>query len=491
MAKGLESATTVSPADRPCRHPAVSLRRQGGVPVLFQPDGGGERWLNDTGLWLWRRLDGRHTVAELATALHAEGGAPATDAAADLTVFLEGLTKAGMLAAANAGAHTLAPLPDQLPDARAVPRGLDIALTGACNLRCRYCFYADEMTARRDLPEAEWQRFFDELGRLTVRQVTLSGGEVFVRADLWALLDGVIRNRMRFALLSNGTLLTDDNVARLVERRRRLDYVQISIDGSCAETHDRSRGAGSFERAVAGLRRLREARLRANVRVTINRHNVDELEAIAAFLLDELGLPAFGCNEAMPLGAGCSNRDETALGPAEQVRAMRALVRLGERYPGRINATAGPLAKLGKFRDMERARATGWRPDTWRMGTLSACGCMFGKLAIHHDGAIAPCNMLGIELGRVNRDPLDQVWTTHPVLQEMRGRGRIGMREVPECHACEWAEVCNGSCPATAYTRTGSLVSANLDDCYRAFLTGIAARDRAELFAWRGEAGAP
>ena len=86
---------------------------------------------------------------------------------------------------------------------------------------------------------------------------------------------------MRYSLLSNGTLVDGDVVARLLERRTRLDSIQISIDGSCAEIHDASRGRGSFDKALRGLRLLKQAGLPVTSRVTINRHNVGDLERIA------------------------------------------------------------------------------------------------------------------------------------------------------------------------------------------------------------------
>ena len=119
------------------------------------------------------------------------------------------------------------------------PRQVDIAVTGRCNLACKYCFYADEMTARTDLPTETWLDFIKELGRLGVMDVTLTGGEVFTRPDLFTLIDGVIANRMRYSLLSNGTLITEKVLEQfsIGKRRQRLNSIQISIDGSCAEVH--------------------------------------------------------------------------------------------------------------------------------------------------------------------------------------------------------------------------------------------------------------
>ena len=85
------------------------------------------------------------------------------------------------------------------------PRKLDIEITARCNLRCRYCYFFNNPAVEyRDLPTDEWLTFFDELGSLGVMNVTLAGGEPFIREDLPTLLEGIVRNRMRFSLLSNG-----------------------------------------------------------------------------------------------------------------------------------------------------------------------------------------------------------------------------------------------------------------------------------------------
>ena len=145
------------------------------------------------------------------------------------------------------------------------PRHVDIAITGKCNLACQYCFYADEMRRGGDLPTQRWLDFFAELGRLGVMTVCLTGGEVFTRPDLFALIDGVIANHMRYRLLSNGTLITEQTLEQFAsgKRRQRLDSIQVSIDGSAGEVHDRSRPK-SFGRALRGLRLLKDAGLPAH-----------------------------------------------------------------------------------------------------------------------------------------------------------------------------------------------------------------------------------
>jgi SynChlorMet cassette radical SAM/SPASM protein ScmE len=353
-----------------------------------------------------------------------------------------------------------------------LPTSVEIALTGRCNLRCQYCFYADEMVALRDLPTAQWLAFFAELSRLAVRRVTLTGGEVFTRPDFFELVDGVVANRMRYSILTNGTLVDEDVLAQFQvgKRRLRLESIQVSIDGSCAEVHNQSR-PGSFDRALRGLRLLKEAGFPVTVRTTINRHNLHDLENVARLLLEDVGLPSFSTNEAMPMGAGCDNQGAITLTAAETREAMHIMERLLARYPGRLQANAGPQAKLKMYAEMELARRTGEKTTRWQMGYLTACGCVYSKLDVLHDGTIVPCHLLyDLHLGHIATSSFEEIWRTHPTLQALRARRSIPMTQSPGCGDCEWAAYCNGSCPGLAYDLTGDFNRANPEDCYRRFL---------------------
>lgn len=450
---------------------SVCLYRDGAI--LYDPDTGFEKPVNQTGLAVWSAMDGVSRIPDIAEHLATNFETPETESLqADIGLFADELLERRL---ANASDHpSRNPMPsEEYSDFNESPRSFDLSLTGRCNLRCEYCFYADEMIGRRDLSSRNWMEFFNELKTLAVRHLTLSGGEIFIREDLWELIDGIIDSRMRYSILSNGTLITETTVEQFCrkDRKRRLDSVQISIDGSCPEIHDRSRGRGCFAKAVRGLILLKDAGIPVVVRVTVNRHNVNDLENTARFLIDDLGLDGFSTNDAMPMGAGCSHQESITLTPEQRLVAMKTLVMLERRYPGRISALAGALAEWRMYNEMEQSRKTGIRTTRWRMGTLSSCGCMFSKLAVHHDGVIAPCNMLAnASLGVIGRDAIRDIWTNHPILKEMRQRATIPMTEVPGCKGCEWLPYCNGGCPGVEFTRTGQMNVANPDTCYRRFI---------------------
>jgi len=348
------------------------------------------------------------------------------------------------------------------------PQHVDIAITGNCNLACEYCFYADEMPSRGDLPTERWLAFFEELGRLKVMNVTLTGGEVFTRSDLFELLDSLVANRMRYSILSNGTLISEKTVKQLElgKRRSRLDYIQISIDGSTAAVNDRSRPE-SFARAVQGLRLLKEAEFPVTVRVTINPNNIDDLGNIARLLLDEIGLPSFSTNETYPCGATGRTESSVMLSASQREQAMQTLTELDVKYKGRITAQAGPLALAREIKKIESAIAAGQCGLPGR-GTLSTCGGVWNKLAILHDGTIVPChNLSTLRLGVIGSDDFQKIWLEHPQMQSLRKRQEIPLSDLDGCRDCALINFCTGGCPGLTLFLTGELNVPVPKNCFR------------------------
>jgi SynChlorMet cassette radical SAM/SPASM protein ScmE len=337
-------------------------------------------------------------------------------------------------------------------------------------LRCRYCyFFNNPAVDYRELPTEEWLKFFAELGTIGVMNVTLAGGEPFMREDLPELIEGIVCNRMRFSLLSNGSLISDE-IAAFIVSTRRCEYIQVSVDGSSADIHDSCRGKGSFEGAIRGIQTLQRQRINVAVRVTIHRNNVHDLENIAHLLFEELGLPSFSTNSAGYLGSCRLNSDDILLTIAERQLATVTLLRLAEKYPGRISANAGPFAEGRTWRRMENARAKN-APAFPNGGRLTACGCPSNKISVRADGTIVPCSMLAhIELGHINQDSLAEIWQSSPDLNQLRNRQRIPLTGFEFCTGCAYTPYCTGNCPGLAYTLTGIVDHPSPDACLRRFL---------------------
>ena len=207
------------------------------------------------------------------------------------------------------------------------------------------------------------------------------------------------------------------------------------------------------------------------VRVTIHRHNVDDLENIAHLLLEELGLPGFGTNSAGYLGTCRLNADDVMLTIAERQLAMATLLRLAEKYPDRISANAGPLAEGRAWRRMEEARAQGApafpnRGPPYRV-RLPEQQDLRARRRRHR--SVHLCWPI-CELGRINQDSLAEIWQHSPALNQLRSRHTIPLTEFEFCAGCSYIPYCTGNCPGLAYTITGQVDHPSPDACLRRFL---------------------
>lgn len=350
------------------------------------------------------------------------------------------------------------------------PRSVDLSISNRCNLQCTYCsHFTGAGDVGQDLPKEVWLQFFEELNRCAVMNVTIGGGEPFCRKDLPDLVEGIVRNRMRFNILSNGTLITDEMAAFLASTGR-CDGVQVSIDGSVPTTHDACRGKGNFLKAMQGIKSLQDHNVPVSVRVTIHKHNVRDLENVARLLLEEVGLPSFSTNAASYMGLCRKNTDQIQLTAEERSLAMATLLKLDRKYNGRISATAGPLAEGKDWLEMEKARRDR-KQDIQGRGCLSGCNGPMNTLAVRADGVMVPCGQMShIELGRINTDNLQEVWQEHSELKRLRERQNIPLKNFQFCQGCEYIPYCTGNCPALAYTILGKDDHPSPDACLKLFL---------------------
>jgi SynChlorMet cassette radical SAM/SPASM protein ScmE len=207
-----------------------------------------------------------------------------------------------------------------------------------------------------------------------------------------------------------------------------------------------------------------------SVRVTIHKQNVWDLENVSKLLLEEVGLSSFSTNAASYMGLCRQNTEQIQLTAEERSLAMKTLLKLEKKYNGRVSATAGPLAEGKDWLEMERACQQKREAIPGR-GHLSGCNGPMETLAVRADGVMVPCGQMShIELGRINRDNLQEIWQEHLELKRLRERHKIPLENFEFCQGCEYINYCTGNCPALAYTILGKENHPSPDACLKRFL---------------------
>jgi len=148
-------------------------------------------------------------------------------------------------------------------DLRSTPPVLGIDLHGVCNVKppCVYCEWDEAKTLEGDAAETpftratleEWGDLFDHATHL----INCSIGEPFMMKEtLDDLLDAFGEQGKTLEMTTNGQILTDKNIEKLLGRKIHL---YVSLDAGTAETYAKLRN-DSFDRILANLRRLIDAK---------------------------------------------------------------------------------------------------------------------------------------------------------------------------------------------------------------------------------------
>ncbi len=321
-----------------------------------------------------------------------------------------------------------------LPDAEVL-----VATTWDCNLRCRYCFVGE----RTRSADAESRMSADQARRLVTALhlglpgvdsicIHLYGGEPLLNLPaLRAMLDAADdypRGRFRFAMTTNGALLSDEILA-LLDRGR--FQVVLSIDGP-ADVHDACRpsrgGAATHARVMAFLDALR-SRTCCHVRGSAVVRRGWGLAAATDYLR-QLPVDAI---KAQAVRAPDSN--PFTLTPSERVGYVADLERIGDQVITELEAGRQPPDD--RFANRVLQLLCGGERSRF-------CGAGETTFGVLPDGTITPCVLLPADgeqrLGHVDDPP------AHWVSNGARWRADRGPRA--ECADCDALPLCGGGCPA-------------------------------------------
>ncbi|MFZ0051368.1 MAG: radical SAM protein [Desulfobaccales bacterium] len=168
---------------------------------------------------------------------------------------------------------------------RGGPGFCQIALTNACNARCRFCNFPQVPPASRVMADANrLQRGLAALKQAGVQYLCFTGGEPLLYPDLLPALEQARALGIHTLLCTNASLLTPTLVQDL--RAAALETLIISMDAPSPALHDRHRGLPGLTDHIRDLLPLlRRHRLDPVASVTLSRM-VDDLEGMIQFLAE-------------------------------------------------------------------------------------------------------------------------------------------------------------------------------------------------------------
>ena len=328
------------------------------------------------------------------------------------------------------------------------PLSACISITKRCNLKCKHCCTGVDLEDH-ELTFREITDLLDQLKEAKVFTVQIMGGEALVRKDWFEILKAVKERKFKLGFNTNCTLVTDKVVSQF--REIGLNGIATSLDGGNAKIHDALRGAGAFEKATAGMKRLIKAGVHVEAEAVVTKLNLMDLCNISA-TAKKLGLTGIRYVPIFYGGQAKCFKSDLAPDMADYKSGIEIAKELRRKHP---HYAKGPFLdgydKIEKFKSMKRKKGQ-------RTANVGLCGAGRSAVAIRSDGMVLPCSAFWeLSAGSIREKSFREIWEHSPVLEKFRKLDDHSLDSIPECSKCEYKYFCNGNCRAAAYYNTGSI----------------------------------
>ncbi len=333
--------------------------------------------------------------------------------------------------------------------------------TNRCNLKCRHCYQDSEhATLAGELSLQEKLNVIDQMGRMNMPMLAISGGEPTLSDDLLPVLRRASGYEMHISLATNGTTITPDRAAEL--RDAGLRYVEISLDSVDPAKHDAFRGiSGMWARSVAAARTVAATDgLRLGIAMCVHQGNFSEVREMIRFAEEDLGADCLAHFNFIPVGRGL-NMVSGDITPQQREELLSILNEKMQAGGMGIISTAPQLGRVclaGSALDGGRitcSHAGGGSGTKARVVAKYLGGCGAGRcyICVEPNGNVTPCVYLPHRImGNVREKPLQEIFRGSVFWEILNDRSR----RLHHCEVCKFRNYCGG-CRARADAYFGQL----------------------------------
>lgn len=328
-------------------------------------------------------------------------------------------------------------------------------ITMKCDQPCQHCGSRAGPARVKELSTEESFEVGESLARLGTREVTLIGGEAYLRPDVYDIVRKLASLGMRVTMQTGGRAFTAERARAFKEAG--LSGLGVSIDGP-ARVHDKLRGnLGSYTAAMQALENARAVGLTLSANSQINRLNWTMLREFATSIRAR-GVEAWQVQLTGPMGRA-ADHPEWILEPYRVVEVIETLADIQREAAEEFYAGKAPyfnifpnnnIGYFGPYEQMLRSRVGS--PETH----FQSCMAGVFNMGIESDGTVKGCPTLPTAPyngGNVRTMKLEELWETSENIRFARDRTTDELWGF--CKTCYYADVCRAGCSWMVHTTLG------------------------------------
>ncbi len=319
-------------------------------------------------------------------------------------------------------------------------------ITLACDLACRHCGSRAGKERPDELSTAEALDMVRQMEELGVKEVTIIGGEAYLRDDWVDIVREIRRRGMICSMTTGGRNLTYERC--VAGKAAGLQSVSVSVDG-LESIHDQLRGVkGSWKAAFESMANLKRAGIPFSANTQISRPALREIEATFDVLMDA-GIHSWQVQLTVAMGRAADEPD-LLIEPWQMLEVMPMLARVQQKaIPRKVRLWPGNnVGYFGPYESVIRGALP--------RGHMASCGAGRSTLGIEADGTIKGCPSLptnDYSGGTVRDHSLKDIWEQAEPLRFTRDRTVEDLSGY--CRTCYYADTCRAGCSWTTHVLFG------------------------------------
>jgi radical SAM protein with 4Fe4S-binding SPASM domain len=336
------------------------------------------------------------------------------------------------------------------------PTSVKLLLTRECNLNCFYCG-ADQFKKNENEPELTTNEWIDVLRRLKeirVFTIDFSGGEIFLRDDVFEILETAVECRFpKITITTNGTLIDPAAAGKLESLN--LKDIAVSLDGEKG-SNDQIRGEGAFTGTVEGIGNLIGRGIDPNILFTPLKSNYKRL-ADMVDVLYPLGVRRISFNILHPTGRCRKIYKDVMLDFFVDIGDFKKIIKIiREKY---IDLKIDDhLMGYNSFPAMYREYKSSSNLKNTKK--LKPCSAGHSTCNITSAGWVIPCSeFFDFKGGNIREQDILDIWMNSQNFERIRRLSDISIDQIPYCKNCDYNIFCNSGCRADAYAVYGDLLA--------------------------------
>lgn len=285
---------------------------------------------------------------------------------------------------------------------------LEIDVTNRCNCNCVFCFEGNEHNKfNNELSFDQIKKILLDARELGCLYLGISGGEPFLRKDIFNIINCAKDLGFRVSVITNGSLLTEKKIKML--QTIGLDRITFSLHSLNPRIHQYIFDSKVLflKEELNNIKKCLSIKMNVGIAVTLTKYNIDEIDKIQNYLIS--------------LGISKNNIsfNHLALGKKDISFLLPSNKQL--------------LSKVSLLSEDSQLKNKEFKDSFLCSAGRTSC-------SITANGDVKPCSFINISAGNVLNDSLINIWNTSHLFYIFRS---FKEEQFNKCLLCELKSSCH------------------------------------------------